>query len=490
MEIEKRRSLKLNMLLNSVRGIMSMIFPLITFPYVSRILGVENLGRYNYANSIVSYFILFAGLGIASYAVREGAALRQDRKKMDRFADEMFTFNVISTVISYLFLLIVILLAPGMSGYRSLLFILSLQVILKTIEIDWVYTIFEDYFYITVRSIAFQLFSLILLFIFVHTRSDLNIYAGITVLASAGSSILNYVHARNIVTIRLTNHIDWKRHLRPVFTMFAMALTVSIYVNSDMTVLGILSGDRAVGIYSVSTKIYGIIKSILSTILVVSIPRLSALYGSGKLTEFRITALDIYRTLITVMMPAITGLIILSKPIVLLISGEEYVDAAPSLEILGAALLLCMAAWFWGQCILVPMKKENEVFKATVISAGLNLILNFILIPIWQEKAAALTTVLAEGCTYAWSVLKGRKMSGVVGTGVTYVKSAAGCVGILIVNAVMKCLIESNIIYVIATVTVSIIIYFSIEIFLKNEAVYSLVQEIKDKKISKRGTVQ
>ncbi len=479
MPINIGKSLKLNMFLNSVRGIMSMVFPLITFPYVSRILGVENLGRYNYANSIVSYFGLLAGLGITNYSVREGAALRQDRNKLNHFADEMFTFNIISTVIAYL-LLVIILLAPDMSRYRSLLFILSFQVILKTIGIEWIYTIYEDFLYITVRSIVFQLLSLMLLFIFVHTRNDINIYACITVLAGAGSSIMNYVHAKKLVTIRLINRINWKKHFRPVFIMFAMALTVSIYVNSDITVLGILCGDRVVGIYSVSTKIYSIIKNILSTIIVVSIPRLSALYGTGELNEFRTTALDIYRTLITVLMPAITGIIILSKPIVLLISGEEYIEAALSLEILGIALLFCMAAWFWGQCILVPMKKENEVFKATVISACLNLIMNFILIPLWQEKAAALTTVIAEGCTYVWSLLKGRRMSGVVGTGMTYVKSAVGCIGIIVVNKATKSLISSNAIYVISTVSVSIAVYFTIEFLIKNEALYSLVREIRE----------
>ena len=465
---------------------MSLLFPLITFPYVSRILGVENLGRYNYANSIVSYFILLAGLGISDYAVREGAALRHDRVKLNRFADEMFTFNIISTVIAYFLLLIVILIAPGIGGYRLLLIILSLQVVLKTIGIDWIYTIYEDYFYITIRSITFQILSLLLLFAFVHTHDDLNLYACITVVAGAGSCILNFIHARNIVAIRLTRRIDWRKHLRPIIVLFAMSLTVSIYVNSDITVLGILSSDRTVGIYSVSTKIYAIIKSILGTILVVSIPRLSALYGTGRMAEFKITASDIYCTLITIMLPAITGIIILSEPIVRLVSGEEYLDATPSLEILGVALLFCMAAWFWGQCVLVPMKRENEVFKVTVISAGLNLILNFIMIPFWQEKAAALTTVIAEGCTYVWSAIKGRKISGVVGMGVTYIKSIAGCGCILIVSMVMKNVIDSNIFYVIATIVISIIVYFGVEILLKNEAVYSLVREIKGFRESKK----
>ncbi len=420
MSIEQKKSLKVNMVLNAARGVLSVLFPLITFPYVSRILGVENIGRYNYANSIISYFLLLSGLGIGSYAIRDGAAFRESKSELNRYANEMFTINMLSTVISYVLLIAVMLVFPGMKAYWTLLIILSFQVILKTIGIDWIYSIYEDYLYITVRGIAFQILSLIMLFCFVHTAEDLNIYALITVLANAGSSILNYIHARKYVNLRLTKKVDWKRHMRPIMIMFAMSLTVTIYVSSDITVLGILCGDERVGIYSVSTKIYSIVKSLLSTILIVSIPRLSAQFGTGRLEEFRKTANDIYSTLITAVLPAITGIIILSKPIVLLISGPEYAEASSSLAILGVALFMCMAAWFWGQCILVPMKKESEVFKVTLVSAVLNLVLNILLIPKWQENAAAFTTLLAEGCTLLWSVICGKKMSGVSGELKTY----------------------------------------------------------------------
>ena len=345
MSIEQQKSLKLNMILNAVRGVLSVLFPLITFPYVSRILGVENIGKYNYANSIVSYFLLLSGLGIANYAIRDGAAFRENKSELNRFANEMFTINMLSTVISYALLIAVMLVFPGMKAYWTLLVILSFQVILKTLGIDWIYSIYEDYLYITVRGIAFQVLSLIMLFCFVHTAEDLNIYALITVLANAGSSILNYIHARKYVNLRLTKKVDWKKHMRPIMILFAMSLTVTIYVSSDITVLGILCGDERVGIYSVSTKIYSVVKSLLSTILVVSIPRLSAQFGTGRLEEFRETAKDIYSTLITAVLPAITGIIILSKPIVLLISGPEYAEASSSLAILGVALFMCMAAW-------------------------------------------------------------------------------------------------------------------------------------------------
>ena len=479
--MQNQRSLKINMLLNAVRGMLSVLFPLITFPYVSRILGAEGLGRYNFSNSVIGYFTLLAGLGISSYAIREGAAIREDPPQLNRFANELFTINILSTVFSYAVLAVLLVASSTMKSYRLLLVILSLQVLLRTLGIEWIYSIYEDYLYITVRSIIFQFISLVLLFCCVHTRDDVIVYAVITVLACAGSNLLNYYHARQWLRIRLTRHIDWKRHLRPIFVLFGMALTASIYVNSDVTVLGILCGDKTVGIYSAASKIYSVVKNILGTVLVVSIPRLSSFYGTGRMDAFRSTALQIYRTMVTVMLPAMTGIMILSKPIVLLISGQEYIEAASSLQILSIALLFSMSAWFWGQCILVPMKHEEEVFRITVVSAVLNLILNILLIPFWQEEAAAFTTVLAEGCVYVWSMIQGRKYSGVSGIGSTYLKAAVGCAGILAVNAAVKHFVQSNTLYVVATIALSVITYGAVEILVKNEEVCQLTDRIKSK---------
>lgn len=488
MSVEKQKSLKLNMILNAVRGMLSVLFPLITFPYVSRVLGVENIGRYTYANSVISYFLLLSGLGIEKYAVRDGAAYREDSEKINMFAGEMFTINIISTAASYFLLFVLAVSFPYVFGDRILLIILSFQIVLKTISVDWVYSIYEDYLYITVRSILFQLVSLLCLFCFVRTADDLYIYAALTVLASAGSGILNYIRARKYVRVALTKTIAWKRHMRPIFVLFAMSLTVSIYVSSDVVVLGMLCGDKAVGIYSVSTKIYAVVKNLLGTILIVSIPRLSAQFGTGRLAEFRETANDIHRSLITVTLPAITGIILLRRPIVLLVSGVEFAEASSSLAILGVALFMCMTAWFWGQCVLVPMKRENEVFRVTLFSAVLNFVLNLFLIPRWQENAAAFTTVLAEGCTMLWSIFRGRKFSGVSLAGKTYLKVAAGCGGIVAVNAVTEHVFSNGTIYVAATVVLSAAIYAAIEFALKNEAVYSMLQEVQ--RLIKQKTVK
>ena len=169
MSAKKQKSLKLNMVLNAVKGILGVIFPLISFPYVSRILGEERLGQYSFAASVVSYFILLAGLGIGTYAIREGAALREDPAGLEELASELFSINVLSTVISYVLLLACVLMVPKLYAYRVLISIFSAEIFFKTMGLEWIYSVFEDYAFITIRSIVFYVVSLILLFLLVRT---------------------------------------------------------------------------------------------------------------------------------------------------------------------------------------------------------------------------------------------------------------------------------------------------------------------------------
>lgn len=481
----KRTSLKLNMVLNAIKGLMGILFPLISFPYVSRVLGVVNLGRYNFAHSVVSYFILLSGLGIAAYAIREGAGIRENPTEIKQFCDEMFSIHTITTVFSYLCFGVLLVLVPAFREYTSLLLIFSLQIIFKTVGIEWIYSIYEDYAYMTVRSILFQALSLLSLFLFVHSERDVELYALITVFANAGSNLLNFFHARRYCKVRFTWKIDWRRHCRPILVLFAMVVTTTIYVSSDTTVLGFMEGDYSVGIYSFSVKVYSIVKTILSSVLIVSIPRLSALLGGQRKSEFGAAASDIYRTLLTVALPSVTGLIMLRRELILLFADESFLSSESSLCILSVALVFCLGAWFWGQCILVPMKMEGVVLRATVVSAALNLGLNFLLIPIWKENAAALTTVIAEAVSFFLCAYFGRRRVKLEGILSTALKSVAGCVSIVVVAAGLSYVIDQPVLYTAATVIVSAAVYFVVELLLKNEAVSSVVSLIRRNLIKK-----
>ncbi|MBO7179277.1 MAG: flippase [Clostridia bacterium] len=479
----KQKSLNLNMLLNAIKGLMGVIFPLITFPYISGILGVENLGRYNFAVSVASYIILLAGLGITNYAIREGARIRENKEKFGKLANQVFTINILSTIFAYLVLAVLILVVPKFHDYTALLLILSSQIIFTAFGTEWMYSIYEEYAYITLRSIIFQIVSIVLMFIFVKTQNDVNIYAIVTVISASGANVFNYIHARKYHRVKLTKNPDFKKHLKPILVLFAMSATVSIYVGSGTTILGFLSGDEAVGIYSVAAKVYTVVKGVFASIVLVSIPRISSLLGGEKKEELTKTVKNIYSMLLTVTMPAVFGVAVLSKEIILIISNEEFLAASPAIIVSAVTMFVCLGAYFWGQAILVPFKKENVVLKATITSAIVNVVLNFVLIPRLNETAPAISTLASETVAFLWCMLVGRKLVGNIDGIKMGIKAIVGCVPIVVFSLVLKPVIANMYLYIVCLIALSGISYLIIELLLKNEVLYDIINKVKTKLI-------
>ena len=334
------KSLRFNAVINGFRTILNLIFPLITFPYISRVLSVNEIGKYNFSDSVVSYFLLIAALGINQYAVREGTRFRKSYTDISQFASEIFSVNLISTLVSYIMLAILLFCSNKLHNYLLCILILSTQIFFVTIGTEWLYSIFEEYTYITIRSIIFKIISIVLLFMFVREQGDYIKYALITVVASVGSNILNYVHARKYCKIQFTLKFNWKNVLKPVLIIFASNVAIQIYVNSDITMLGYLGNDRSVGIYSISTKIYSIIKNVLTAVLTVTIPRFSLYAGKEEEEKYNGLLQKVINTLNLIIFPAMAGLIMLSKNIIVIIAGENYLDSQNSLCIL--SVIFCI----------------------------------------------------------------------------------------------------------------------------------------------------
>lgn len=433
----KNKSLGLNAFLNGFRSVLNLIFPLITFPYISRVLYVSGIGIYNFSNTYISYFILIAGLGIATYAVREGAKYRNDKEKIKVFASQVFSINVIATLIAYVLLFLSLVMFKKLSNYVSCILIFSLQILFTTLGTEWIYTIYEDYAYITVRSIVFKIISIILLFILVRKPSDYLWYATITVFAGVGSNILNFVHARSFISIKLTLKTNWKYHLKPILVIFASAVAVTIYVSSDTTILGILKNDYAVGIYSTSVKIYQIAQSLLSAILTVTIPRLAMLWGQKRRKEYNDVLTKVINTLGILVLPASIGLIMLSREVVLIIAGHKFLPSVNSLRIITWAIIFSIFAWIFSDCVLIPAKREGKVLRNTLITAAINVALNFVFIPTMSYDGTSLSTVLAE---LSVMIMNGYSCRDIIKpiifkkeTLKNLLESIIGCIGIVVV---------------------------------------------------------
>lgn len=392
----KKNSIGFNAFINGTKTLLLVAFPLVTFPYAAKALGVESIGQYNFAYSVVSYFMLLAALGIYNYAVREGAALRNNKKQFSIFASEIIEFNIISTIVAYFLLFILCTSQSRLHNDGKLIFVISINIVLTTLGCEWVYAIYEEYLYMAIRGIVFQIISMVLLFLFVHSPDDVVMYSVTTLMASTGYNLLNIVGLRKKVEFHLQPLYALKKHFFPIMLLFANSIASTIYINSDTTILGLLAGNYSVGLYSVATKVYSIVKSILASIIVVSVPQMSKLWAENQKNEFSRLGNRILNTFLTLTLPAMIGIFVLSDEIVEIISDESYLNASTALRILSIALLVSVFSWFFQSSVLIPSKNEKKVLYATCAAASVNIILNFILIPQYQQNAAAITTLIAE----------------------------------------------------------------------------------------------
>jgi len=408
-----RKSLMTNAVLNAIRQSLSVIFPLITFPYVSRVLGKSEYGRYTFSASIVTYFSLLAAYGISNYAVREGARVRNEKKKIYDLASDLFSFNIWTMILSYMMLICLLIFNSKLSDYAALIVIQSLSILFTTIGLDWVNTVYEDYLYITVRYMIIQIIALLLIFAFVRDSKDTAKYCFILVLGSYGGNLLNLIYIRKYIRPRFRFNIKMSQYIAPLSILFVNSLATVIYVNSDITMLGFFKTDDAVGIYSFSSKIYNIVKQLINALVIVTIPRLA--YINGRSIEKYRQYLDkIFQLVVMFVFPAAVGLCMISKWVVYLVGGTEYMEGVNSLRILTCSLIFALIASVFTNCILIVNRLEKRCLISTITAAAVNVGLNLFLIPVFGAEGAAFTTVIAELLNLSLQIIFAKKELGLL----------------------------------------------------------------------------
>lgn len=474
----EKKSIKKNATLNIIKTIFSLVFPLITYPYALRVLQIEKIGKYEFSASVVSYFTLIAGLGISAYAVREGAKYRNDRKKISDFCSEIFSINLYSTGIAYVLLVICLIFVEKFGSYIPVILILSSEIILATLSVNWIYNIFEDFSYITRITLVLQVFAVILLFVFVHNSSDLYLYAIITVISSSGAGIFMFWHARKYVNLHFVFGPSIE-HLKPILIVFSITIATTIYISSDTTILGWIAGDYSVGLYSTSVKIYKIVKQVLSAAVAVVIPRFAYCIGTKDNENLEKLGNDLMNYMILGCIPCMIGLFFLSKPIVEVFAGKSYSEAHISLSLLSVALIFAVFANIFCNGILISFKKEKIVMIATIISATGNIVLNFILIPYFKENAAAFTTVLAEACICFISFMFARKCFRIRCNLRNVFLTVLGSMFIGITCFIVKNSFSNNLLQLVFGVTLSILAYGVTQVIFRNPIVFEVLQGLK-----------
>ncbi len=394
---KRKTSLAQNAVLNGVKQACSVLFPLLSFAYCTRILGKDGVGVYSFSQSIVAYFILIAALGIPNYAIREGTLLRDEESKLKQFINQVFTINCISMVLSFILLVGTVLVVPKLHGYILAIAVLSTQLLLNTIGVDWVNTILEDYLYLTIRYILFQVAAFCCLILFVRTESDVIIYVLITMLANVGGNVLNvfYIRRQGLYP-RITRNINLHKHLTPILILFANNIAGVIYLNSDITMLGFFMTEADVGVYYASSKVYTLVKTLINAVIMVTIPRFTYYIGKGQISEYKDKMSEIAGVLLLAVVPCMAGIISEAKTILLLIAGKGYEEGIPVVRMLALAIPVAVFACFFSYSVLIPNKKEKQFMIATIAAATANIMMNLIMIPLVGLVGASITTLVAE----------------------------------------------------------------------------------------------
>lgn len=393
----KQKSLFKNCIFNIIKTFSSLAFPIITFAYVARILGDIGIGRVNFAKSIVSYFSMIAMLGMNYYGTREAAKLRDDRIRFSGFVKEMLVINTCTTALAYLLLFLAIRFVPRLYDYKTLLLVYSVSIVLNGMGMEWLYQAVEEYNYIAIRSMVFQIIALVAMFFLIKDSGDDVTYATIMLFATSGSYVLNFVNARKYVAFGTKHHYNIKKHIKPILWLFAMVVSIELYTVLDSTMLGFLCGDAAVGRYTAAVKVNKMVNSMITSIGVVLIPRL-AYYIKHRQNEI-ITGLvnKVYNYMFMLAIPAFLGLLCLSDEIIRLFSGSGFGTASHTMRILTPIVLIIPFSIITNMQIFIPMCKEKLILQSTMVGAVTNFLLNMLLIPRYAENGAAVATVIAEG---------------------------------------------------------------------------------------------
>lgn len=402
---KKERSIKFNLIMNMLLTTSAFLFPLITFPYITRVLLPEGNGKIAFANSVINYFSMFAMLGIPTYGIRACAQVRDDREKMSKTAQEIWLINGIMTMFAYVALALALLYVPRFREERLLLIVCSLSLFLNLIAMEWVYKALECYTYITVRSLAFKILAVISMFFLVHTKEDYVKYAGITVLANTGYGIFNLFNLRKHIIFKRFKDYHFQRHIKPILIFFAMSVAITIYSNLDITMLGFMRDDTEVGYYDVAIKIKVILVNIVTSLGAVLLPRTSYYVEMKMEKEFRTVSGKALEFVAVLAIPLTVGFTIMAKQCILLLSGNAYLPSVTPMCIIMPTLILIGASNVFGVQMLVPLGKETMVLYSECAGAVADIILNAIFIPRYGAAGAAFGTLVAEAVVLVVQVL-------------------------------------------------------------------------------------
>lgn len=475
------QSVKVNYILNLINTGTQMLFPLITFPYVCRVIEADGIGQINFFQSIISYISLFTCLGIPMYAIREIARDRSDVVQMNRTAMEILLLHSMLTLVGYAIVAILCLTVPQIQVNIPLFLILSLTIFFTAIGCEWFYQGIEDFKYITIRGLIIKTVSVVLLFIFVKSKTDLLYYGCYTAFGVLGGNIFNffrlrkYIHRENIIFSEL--HI--KRHVKPVLKVFSFSVVTSIYLQLNTVLLGFLKNALAVGYFAAATKVMQMLLMMSSCLGSVMMPRASHLIAENKEDEFNRLIQKSYDFTLAIALPMTTGLIFCAPSLITALCGVKFEHSILPSQIIAPIILMVAISNVFGIQVLFPKGKINIVTLCCGIGAVADLILNLCLIPFFSYIGTSIAYLGAEVATTVSMYFIGRKYIPIIYFKKSHLTYALGCVVMAFALYGLSLLQLPTLTILLLQGCCGVLAYFIILCICKDEMLVQILSKIK-----------
>lgn len=476
-------SIKKNFTYNLLYQLLLIIIPLITTPYIARIIGAEGVGIQSYTYSIVRYFVLFAMLGINNHGNRSIAMARDDKEELSKTFISIYSIQAIISIIMIIIYSIYIIFF--VNEYKIIFIIQIIYLIGTFFDINWFFFGMEEFKLTVVRNTIIKIITLMSIFVFVKESNDLYIYSLILAMETLISQLVLWRFLFKKIIFVKVSFAEIKSNIKPIIILFIPVIAISIYKIMDKIMLGSMSSVVQVGFYENSEKIIAVPMGIITALGTVMLPKMSNLISSGKMEEAKKYVGISLKFAMFISIGAMFGIIGVASNFIPLFLGNKFIECISVVSILSGTIMFIAWANVIRTQILIPRKMDKIYIVSTFLGAVVNMIINILLIPKFGANGAAIATIFAEATVCIYQTIMVRREINIL----VYLKSNM----IFIISAIIMLVlikwidviainkILTGFIQIIVGGSVYILISFSYMIIIREPYVIGIVKKIKMK---------
>lgn len=402
-------SVKHNAVMNMLLVGSNTLVTLVTVPYVSRVLSVEGNGAVSLAQNSAAWFLTFCVIGVPAYAVRECSRARDDREHLSKLTFELLSIIALCTVVSLIVFAFAIFVVPSFKNNSFLMWVFWINTLISAFGVEWIYQATEQYDYIVIRSVIFKILTLVCVLLFVRTSNDFLLYGMILAAGTCGNNVFNLLRLRTLISIPQNfslKRLNLIQHVKPLGSFTLMSVVTSMYTSFDTVLLSSLSGNNyQTGLYQLASKLKAFLVTAATAAINVLVPRLSYYSKTNNEdTEYRALLKKSFSFVLFLGLVMACILWVFAKPIVIIVSSAKFIEAIPSVRIIGLVILTVAMSNVLGLLILVPSDKEGFFAIACTVAMPVSVVLNVLLDPWIGALGASLALLFAELTSFLMQV--------------------------------------------------------------------------------------